>query len=366
MANSRDNRRRFRLLRVFSLLAVGGLLLGYLSTMVSPATISWLYLFGISYPFWLVGTLISIVLFLLFRSKFAIIPLLALLFGWNIHGSYLQLLPKFQGDSNAESLKVMSYNVRLFDLYNWSENTKTRDRILALIAEEDPDIICFQEFYHTDREGVFETRDTLLKMLPFVDLHEKYTHKMRGKQYFGVATFSRFPIVARGEIPFETDYNNFCIYSDLKVGEDTIRMFNTHMASIRFQKEDYTFLESSESPENTFLGGQRIMKRLLAAAISRTEQSDRIHSAVKESPYEVVLCGDFNDTPVSYAYQSLRESLNDAFISKGSGIGNTYIGAFPSFRIDYILYSEGMETLSFEVLPDKHSDHHAIVAEFLK
>jgi endonuclease/exonuclease/phosphatase family metal-dependent hydrolase len=289
-----------------------------------------------------------------------------MLLGWNIHGSYVQLLPKIQEDSEEKGIRIMSYNVRLFDLYNWSENTQTRDKILQLIEQEDPDVVCFQEFYHTDREGVFETRDTLLKIIPFVDLHEKYTHKMRGQQYFGVATFSKFPIVGRGEIPFETDYNNFCIYTDLAIDGDTIRVFNTHMASIRFQKEDYTFLESSESPENTIEGGQRIMKRLLAAAISRTEQCDRINKPVKESPFDVILCGDFNDTPVSYAYQTLRESLDDAFIAKGSGIGNTYIGAFPSFRIDYILYSESLETLSFDVLPEKHSDHHAIVAEFLK
>ena len=106
------------------------------------------------------------------------------------------------------------------------------------------------------------------------------------------------------------------------------------------------------------------MGRLLKAAISRTEQSDRIAQEITESPYPIILCGDFNDTPVSYAYHTLSAELEDAFIDKGTGIGNTYIGAFPSFRIDYILHSESLETAAFRVLPEKYSDHHAVVAEF--
>lgn len=365
----RDRRKRKgRLWKWLSWLLIIPLLLSYVSTIVSPADIKWIYLFGISYPFWFLGTLIAFVFFAFRKSRFSFIPLIALVLGWNIHGRYLQLMPKVQEEipEDSESLRVMSYNVRLFDLYNWSENTSVRDKIFEQIKNEEPDIICFQEFYHTDRKGYFETKDTLLQILPLPYVHEKYTHKMRGQQYFGVATFSRYPIVNQGNIPFETDFNNFCIYTDLLVNEDTIRVYNTHFASIRFQKEDYKFMEDNGGEESTLKGGQRILGRLTSAAVNRSEQCEKVSEHVHSSPYDVILCGDFNDTPVSYTYRTLAKELDDAFIEKGSGIGNTYIGAFPSFRIDYILHRGEREVASFRTLPEKYSDHHAIVADFMK
>ena len=355
-----------RVWKLLTWILCSGLLLSYLSTFISPANVKWLFLAGISYPFWFVGTLISLFYWILRRSKFVLVPLVVILVGWSIHGRFIQFLPKFQEtvEAGAPELKVMTYNVRLFDLYNWSKNTETRDKIFTMLMEEDADIYCFQEFYHTDREGVFETKDTLLQLLPLQYYHEKYTHKMTGQQYFGVVTFSKYPIVNKGFIPFETDYNNFCIYSDVVINQDTIRIYNTHLASIRFQKEDYKFMEQNGEEQSKLEGGQRILSRLTSAAVNRSEQSEKVAASVAESPYPVILCGDFNDTPVSYTYRTFRRALKDSFISKGSGVGNTYIGAFPSFRIDYILHSEGLEPLSYHTLPQKYSDHHAVTASF--
>lgn len=357
---------RALLWKLLTWIACIGLLLSYASTLVSPASIKGLFLFGISYPFWFLSSLISLIFWSLRKSKYAFFPLLVILLGWSIHGRFIQLMPKFQDEiaQDENHLKILTYNVRLFDLYNWSNNTETRDKIIDLLVSEKADIMCFQEFYHTDREGVFETKDTLLDLLPVQYYHEKYTHKLHGQQYFGVVTFSKYPIVNKGFIPFETDYNNFCIYSDIVVGEDTLRVYNTHLASIRFQKEDYKFMEQGGEEQDKIEGGQRILSRLTNAAVNRSEQAEKVNESIKTSPYPVILCGDFNDTPVSYTYRTLRENLDDSFIHKGSGVGNTYIGAFPSFRIDYILHSEGIIPHSYNTLPEKYSDHHAVTAEF--
>ena len=84
----------------------------------------------------------------------------------------------------------MSYNVRLFDLYNWSDNKTTRDKIFDQLGGQNADILCFQEFFYTEQKGQFETRDTLLTFLEAKNYREAYTHKMRGGQYFGIATFT--------------------------------------------------------------------------------------------------------------------------------------------------------------------------------
>jgi len=355
-----------RLWKLLSWIACIGLLLSYAGTFISPADFKGLFLFAISYPLWFLSTIISLLFWAFRKSKFVLVPLLALLLGWPIHGRFIQLLPKFQNEvPEAESkLKVLTYNVRLFDLYNWSKNTETRDKIIDLLVDQKADVMCFQEFYHTEREGVFETKNTLLKLMPVKYYHEKYTHKMHGDQYFGVVTFSKYPIVNRGFIPFETDYNNFCIYSDILVDKDTIRVYNTHLASIRFQKEDYKFMEVGGEEQDKIEGGQRILSRLTSAAVNRSEQAEKVSQSIAESPYPVILCGDFNDTPVSFTYRTLRENLEDSFIAKGSGIGNTYIGAFPSFRIDYILHSERIKARAYKTLPEKYSDHHAVTVDF--
>jgi len=217
----------------------------------------------------------------------------------------------------GNTLNVMSYNVRLFDLYNWTEGSKTRDKIFQFLKSHPADVLCFQEFYHTDRKGVFETRDTLIQFLENKHYHEKYTHEMNGQQYFGVVTFSKYPIVDRGEMPFASDVNNFCIYTDILVGSDTIRVYNAHMASVRFQKEDYKALEDGPNKDDAV----RLADRLRTAFVKRASQSEKIKSHVASSPHPVVMCGDFNDTPVSYTYNELSENLNDAFVGHGSGLG---------------------------------------------
>jgi len=288
---------------------------------------------------------------------------LAILFGFSFFLDFFQFSTSGgpENDENAQ-LKIMSYNVRVFDYYNFSENKKTRNAIFKQLETEDPDIVCFQEFYHTDRAGHFTTRDSLTKFLRTDQLHEKYTHHMRGKQYFGVVTLSAWPIVNRGSIPFENDPNNFCIYSDLKVNEDTIRVYNAHLSSIRFGHDDYAFVNelSSGQAEDLSGRGRRIAQRLKRAFEKRAEQADLIVSHVKDSPHPVVVCGDFNDTPVSYCYHQFEQILNDAFTNCGSGIGATYTGDFPSFRIDYIFHSEEINSYDFEILPEELSDHHAV------
>lgn len=258
------------------------------------------------------------------------------------------------------SLNVMSYNVRLFNLYDWRNNIEVRNSIFNLLKKESPDIACFQEFYHQKNSIKFPTKDTLLQFMPWKYYHEKYTHEMHYDQYFGVATFSKYPIVYQGEIPFENDDNNFCIYSDIVKNQDTLRILNAHIGSIRFKKKDYEFFgdESKIHPDGQ--GQNRILARMYEAFKNRGEQIDAIYKELNKSPYPVVLCLDMNDTPMSYAYQTISTRLKDAFKESGSGTGATYIGKVPSFRIDYIFHSQDLKSGNFVTHKEELSDHRAI------
>lgn len=353
-----------RVLRLTAVVGVVGMVLAVISTLVSPATLSWMAFFGLTYLFWLIVSLVGLV-YSIVRKRWFFVGLVVVTLGftWNQVSSTFQVrgasheIPEISMD---HSLNVMSYNVRLFDLYNWTEGSATRDKIFEFLADNPADVLCFQEFYHTDRKGVFETRDTLVQFLGNKHFHEKYTHEMNGKQYFGVVTFSKYPIVNRGEMPFASDVNNFCIYTDVLVDEDTIRVYNAHMASIRFQKEDYKAIEEGPNKDEAI----RLADRLKKAFVKRASQAEKIRAHMSESPYPVVVCGDFNDTPVSYAYNQLSADLNDCFIENGSGLGSTYIGAIPGFRIDYILHEPSLKNTWFYTHQQKESDHRPIQAVF--
>lgn len=277
--------------------------------------------------------------------------------------------PVFNGSafkSEKEKIKVMSWNVRLFDLYNWSNNNETKSKMFRFLEEEKPDIICFQEFFHQNRKNsLFVTRDSLFKILGAKYLHEEYTHKIIADQYFGSATYSIYPIVNKGKIEFNDAPSNICLFSDVKIKEDTFRIYNLHLASIRLSNEDHHFLEniSDEDQQKKFKEGSgKIFSRMKRAFIVRSKQVKEIKKSMMSSPHPVIVMGDFNDTPTSFVYNNLKGDLVDAHKLHKYGVGGTYNGFANLFRIDYMLLNKEIKVEDFSVHQLPYSDHYALSA----
>jgi endonuclease/exonuclease/phosphatase family metal-dependent hydrolase len=175
--------------------------------------------------------------------------------------------------------------------------------------------------------------------------------------------FSKFPIVHEGPIN-KDDVHNFGIQADLLIKNDTVRLLNVHLESVRLRHDDYNFISKFDlqfkEDDNLQEGSRRILNKLRTAFTNRAVQVDSLASFIKNSPYPVILCGDFNDTPNSYTYQKLTADLDDAFMESGTGFGNTYIGNLPSFRIDFILYDDFFTSLDCRRDLVKLSDHYPI------
>jgi len=342
--------------------AVLSLLLAYAAAAFSPETMGYFTLFGLAYPFALLANLLFMLFWYFKNRRYALISLSSILLGPAHLTAFFQISFSGSVDTKSHQLKVLTYNVHVFDVFDKKDGPATRDAIYDLLNREQADVICFQEFYQSEKSKSYPTRDTLIEFLPSKYYHERYTHAISGQQYFGVVTLSKYPILRKGFVPFATDVNNFCIYIDILKGSDTIRVYNAHLQSIRFKKEDYDLASGKTEQSEIDDASKRIARRLKSAFVKRQEQVDRIAASIRACPHPVILCGDFNDPPVSYTYCTLTERLKDSFKSCGNGIGNTYIGAFPSFRIDYILHSPTLETIEYETLPEKLSDHHAVTA----
>jgi endonuclease/exonuclease/phosphatase family metal-dependent hydrolase len=169
--------------------------------------------------------------------------------------------------------------------------------------------------------------------------------------------------VGRHSVHFSKKGGNIFIATDIKIKDDTIRVFNTHLESVRFAWKDYKFIENlnkEDVEQNEIEGGITILKRLKKAFQQRANQVRLLKDAMRKSPHPVILCGDFNDTPSSYTYGILSRGIKDAFRESGNGFGKTYTGPFPSFRIDYILHDKSFDSREYRTITEKLSDHYPI------
>jgi len=198
-----------------------------------------------------------------------------------------------------------------------------------------------------------------------VEYFIKHYQYARSGSNFGSVTMTRYPIVNMGEIRFRGS-GNISIYTDILIDSDTVRIFNIHLQSYRMGTDSYSLLYSWPDEEKEYKRLREMGSRFKMAFRRRAQQVEEIRKYIDECPYEIILCGDFNDTPVSYSYAKLRKGLKDAFVSSGKGIMPTYIGELPALRIDYILYSRSYESFNFETYNFRHSDHLPVSCTLIK
>lgn len=343
------------------------LLLSVCAKYISPL-LFWLpAFFGLAFPFlFVLNFIFTLYWMVLFKPAF-VFGLIMICISIPTAVRFIQFsAPKKKTENKA--LKVTSYNSMLFDLYNWSNNNETRRKILGEVAEIDPDILCVQEFYTSEQKGDYNNIDTLKHILRTNYYHREYTITLRDYDHWGIATFSKYPIINQGKIVFNTTSNNICIYSDIVTGADTLRVYNVHLQSVSFTKNENKFIDAviskEKDAEDEVTNSTNILRRLKRAFIKRTKQVDMMVSHMKTCRYKIIVCGDFNETAASYSYEKLSENLADAFVEKGIGFGRTYAGKWPKFRIDYILHDKALHCSDYKRHEETYTDHYPITAWF--
>jgi endonuclease/exonuclease/phosphatase family metal-dependent hydrolase len=344
------------LLLVFSLLIIAAMGVPYFH----PETIPFLPFIGLLFPIWVFLTVVFTTFAYFKRNKLMYWGILVLIISSSYQLKIVGLTFFEFSTENPNSIKLLSYNLRLFGLYDDSTTT-TRDNIFQFIRKENPDIAIFQEYYRQDKPTDFETYDSLSFIIKSKDYHERSAHNNNGHRNFGISIFSKYPMIARGDVIFENqglDDFNFCIFADIVACEDTFRVYNVHLQSIRLSEPG----NATEQGVLSFI--RRGVRKMSDAYGKRADQARRVIEHMKSSPYPVILCGDFNDTPISYTYHQFNKYLTDAFLSTSWGLGSTYIGKIPAGRIDYFFHSENVECSKFQVHDVDFSDHRPISCQF--
>ena len=271
------------------------------------------------------------------RPIMSVVMILMTIIGlFSVSSFYRIELRRSYGEPAAErgEIKIMTYNTRSFIDDN---GAKRLDSVAQIIRSINPDIVCFQEM------GFSSLADSLMreaKLLPM-------PHSL-SRSNLSPAIYSRYPIIKAQRID---TMKNF-VWADIVVREDTIRLFNNHLHSTAIRKEDGVYLEEHQylEDENPQQEVMSMVSRLTENNIIRAAQVDTLVEMVAVSPYPAIVCGDFNDTPISYTIHKMTRDLNDVFREVGRGFSHTYRGFFDMLRIDYVMCSEEFTPISYQVI----------------
>jgi len=355
----------FRIIIITNIVVATSLLLAYLCCFINPSTIWWPALFGLAYNYLLVANLCFSAFWVFSHKKIcAVISAVAILTGLPFLGLNVQIFGKKIPDEKlSESFKVLSFNVQEFERRNMFQSDGKNPNIFDFFQKENADIVCMQEFVISRRRNN--------EISHVIKLHNMmpYSHIELASGSTGIATFSKSPII-RNELIYNDETKNACMYSDIVTGNDTIRVYNVHLKSISFNTNEYRLLNNvvrKRYGRSDIRAGFSIFWRLKIAFIERAKQVEILTSHIKQSPYPVIICGDFNDPPMSYCYRKVRGNLKDAFVESGSVRSATIIvGHLVPLRIDYILYSDVFRAYSYESPRVRLSDHFPVMCRLVK
>lgn len=333
------------------------LMLSYLSPFVIPYD-SWLIAFlGLATPLLMLANLLFLLILGIKLSRWAFVPLLALILGVGYIGDFwqIQFTTKYPSEKryNGTELKIITYNVHGFNLVEDQMGYKMKAQ-LQYVVDQDPDIVAFQEVMLFNDADSARLASVMNRFKYKVSSFVRSDYNARS----GLMIFSKYPLINPNAIRF-VGRENSAMFADVIVKEDTIRIFSNHLQSTQFNLLDRSELMNDYVEDAARKVGSTLRDNYKA----RTFQADTISSLVRQSPYPTIVVGDFNDTPMSYAYNIIKGDFDDAFCEAGQGYGYTYTRLYKMFRIDFVLHTaDKIETLSYDSPLEPYSDHKPVIA----
>ena len=308
----------------------------YSSVLVSPVIFKYSGIISLGVPLIILVNFIFLFLSILFKWKSGFVALFLLIIAY----PFMNVAISLEGpqESKGNTIKVLNYNVKWF-----TDARKDNYRAaIEWIKEENADILCFQEFY--PRQNI--SSRIIQNSGYYVSIDPKSFH---------VAIYSKYPIINDGFVFANDDFNNVR-FADLKIKEDTIRVYSVHLESMGINPEKI------QNPEGIKTEYENVKNRFVSASNFRTKQIKELLIHISQCKHRTLIVGDFNDVPFSYNYFQFRNRFKNAFEEVGRGFGTSYNGKLPFLRIDNQFYSKGFRAISFTTLNNVYfSDHYPLV-----
>ncbi|HJR99629.1 MAG TPA: endonuclease/exonuclease/phosphatase family protein [Flavobacterium sp.] len=321
--------------------------IAYVLPFLAPKTFPFLSVITLVMPLFFVLNSLFFVYWAVQFKKRMILSGLVLLMGITFINKFYKFSTK-EYPSSDKDFVVMSYNVRLFNLFKWQDKADIPETILEFINDKNPDILCIQEYSNSANVD--------LKVFPHRAIF------MEGDQIkTGQAIFSKFPIIEEGKISFPHSSNSV-VYADIKKGKDIIRVYNMHLQSIKISPDVDEISENIDVINQK--KSQMLFSRISKAFTQQQQQAEILKENLRECKYPVIICGDMNNSAFSYVYRIIKGNSRDAFEEAGKGFGQTYRFKYYPARIDYIFADRTMKVKKFETFPEfDNSDHYPIMSK---
>lgn len=340
-----------------------GFAAAWMARWINPAAYGFLSAAGLFAPALWAANFVFLLYWVIRWRRAVWIPLTVALWGaGSITMFFRPQLTERYGNRTADRslVEVVTYNVRGMLKYGAGGTVRSSmAQVAGVVDSLRPDILCIQEFASSEEYPASSFEAKLGGMN-----YKALRYNVEGaNQWHGLgnAIYSKFPIAARGFVDFEGT-NNSILWADVAIRRDTIRVFNAHLQTTAIKADDERYIV-----EGGFVGDRSrvrgIVGRLTQNYVIRAVQADTLAARIAASPYPVVVCGDFNDTPSSYAYRVINHRLKDSFREAGSGYGYTYRGFFNLLRIDYLLHSRSIDCVDYMSPSFDISDHNPVAVK---
>lgn len=343
------------LLLAVNLLVVGGLLFSAYSPYIDPVRHPVQSCAGLAFPVFLALAVAFLLFWLVVYFRYAAVSLAGMLCCLSPIRTYCPI--NFGRDEAPEgAVKFLSYNIMGFEA-DHPDTPDNPNRILNYLRDSDADIICLQEYITGGRLKQSHI-DKVLSKYPY-----KRYHRV-GKGSNGLACYSRYPILSAERVGYDSEFNGSVAYT-IRKDNDTLMVINNHLESNKLTIDDReTYVKMIKSPESTDVkkGSRLLLTKLAEATSIRSTQADSVAHIIKNRPHQsLIVCGDFNTSPISYAHHTIADGLTDAFVESGFGLGISYHRNGFYFRIDHILVSPDLQTYRCTVDNSiSNSDHYPI------
>lgn len=331
---------------------------GAASVYVSPSWCSYAVVLGMGFPFLLAGTLLMLFISLLFAPRQAWIPLVGVVACFGSVRAYSPI--NFSKDAPDSCVSLITYNVMGWgDAKNWDGDT---NRTAAYLAGQEADIICLQEAYCADKvmKKIRATLNRDRKM--FFDSVKLSENRL--------VCFSVFPIVGKEKI-CANNMNGAGAFKLLMAPGDTLIVVNCHLETMSLsgkERSDYKNLVQRNPDIDVDATSRRLVSKIAKAGVVRSRQADAIADYVKRNTGRpLVVCGDFNDTPISYTCYTIGRDLQDAYRASATGVGRTFNRDAMFVRIDHVFCSDHWQSYQAHVDDSVYlSDHHPVLCKLLR
>ena len=362
--------RRFtkRVLIILNIIVAAIFLLACLAPYLDTSTWWFMSVLALGFPFLLIAVILYFIFWLFVKFKYVVISVIALLIGWKNISRLFAVHPQttFNYAKSQAVLRIVTWNVaRFIELKkNTNEGSVTRMKMMNLIKQQNADVLCLQEFHTSIAPEYYNNIEYIQKELDYPYFYFSYVVDTKDHWYSSII-FSRLPMIDTGKIYYpKPGITEVLLHADLKFNNDTIRLFNTHLQSVLFEKKDYQKIERIEHADDSLLHNSRsIFSKLKKGATIRGRQATAAKEIISQSPYPVLFAGDLNDVPGSYTYSAIRGDMQDIFLQKGLGIGRTFTSLSPTLRIDYIFADKRFSVLQYKKYVQELSDHYMQVAD---